>query len=387
MKRLLILILASQAICSCKVADKIPPQKRLYGGASVSVIRNDSLAGGEVPGFKTLLEDATRPAPNTMLFGYPYKVGFNYFLGEKKKETGLKEWFRKRLGEEPVFVDAFMVDQNVTNLRSLLDSYGYFNAGVRGRLEEKKVLGFARYEVEPNQRFVIDSVLIDPPAEGEFYEDFLSFSQHFKLPRYFNLERIKQERQNMYTSMRNIGYYYFRPEYIHILLDSAQRPAHLIARVTPREDIPAQAQRRYQINNIYVSIDKPSRMEQLDESSSSFDFFRGLVLDDPGEKYKDKIFLDAIAFRPGVLYNNDAVTVTSNRLLSLRNFRSIQSQFQVVNRLDSTLIDVYYNLQTNKRKTINVEANALSRSSGLAGTQVSLSWKTAILSGGRNALK
>jgi|GEM_PF-1093539 len=375
MKRLLILILMSQAICSCKVADKIPPQKRLYGGASVSVIRHDSLAGGEVPEFKTLLEDATRPVPNTMLFGYPYKVAFNYFLGKKKKETGLKEWFRKRLGEEPVFVDAFMVNQNVTNLTSLLHSYGYFNGRVTGELEEKKVLGFARYRVEPNQRFRIDSVLIDPPAEGEFYEDFLSFSQHFRLPRYFNLERIRDERQKMYTSMRNIGYYYFRPEYINILLDSAQRATHLIAKVAPREDIPAQARKRYQINNIYVNIDKPTRVEQLDESSSSFDFFRGLVLDDPGKKYKENIFLDAIAFRPGMLYNNDAVSVTSNRLLSLRNFRSIQSQFQVVNRLDSTLIDVYYNLQTNKRKTINVEANALSRSSGLAGTQVSLSWK------------
>jgi len=375
MKRLLILVLISQAIISCKVADKIPPQKRLYGGASVSVIRHDSLAGGEVPEFKTLLENTTRPVPNTMLFGYPYKVAFNYFLGKKKKETGLKEWFRKRLGEEPVFVDTYMIGQNVTNLTSVLHSYGYFNGTVRGSLKESKVLGFARYEVEPNQRFRIDSVLIDPPAEGEFYEDFLSFSQHFKLPRYFDLERIKEERQKMYTSMRNIGYYYFRPEYTNILLDSTRRPAHLIAKVAPREDIPAHAKRRYQINNIYVSIDKPTRVEQLDETSSSFDFFRGLVLDDPGQKYKDKIFLDAVAFRPGVLYNNDAVTVTSNRLLSLRNFRSIQSQFQVVNRLDSTLIDVYYNLQTNKRKTINVEANALSRSSGLAGTQMSLSWK------------
>ncbi|MCD8540002.1 MAG: hypothetical protein LRY55_09705 [Leadbetterella sp.] len=56
MKRLLILILMTQAAVSCKVADKIPPQKRLYGGASVSVVRHDSLAGGEVPEFKTLLE-------------------------------------------------------------------------------------------------------------------------------------------------------------------------------------------------------------------------------------------------------------------------------------------------------------------------------------------
>ena len=373
MRKLLLLILFVQVFQACKVADKIPPQKRLYGGAEVKVVKHDSLKGGEVPEFKTILEDATRPSPNTMLFGYPYKVAFNYWLGPKKKDKGFKEWFRKRLGEEPVFIDSYLVDQNVLNLQSILHSYGYFDGRVSGDLEEKNVLGFAKYQVEPNERYQIDSVIIVPPSEGDFNEDFLSFSQHFKFPKYFDLQIIKEERQEMYNSMRNIGYYYFRPEYINIQVDSNRAGARLSAKVAPREDIPTTAKKRYQINNIYVNIDKPTVINRRD--SSSFDFFRGLILDDPNKKYKEKIFLDAIAFRPGVLYNNDAVSVTSNRLLSLGNFRSIQSQFTVVNRLDSTLIDVYYNLQTNKKKTINFETNALSRSSGLAGTQVSLSWK------------
>ncbi|ADQ17959.1 surface antigen (D15) [Leadbetterella byssophila DSM 17132] len=373
MRKLLLLILFVQVFQACKVADKIPPQKRLYGGAEVKVVKHDSLKGGEVPEFKTILEDATRPSPNTMLFGYPYKVAFNYWLGPKKKDKGFKEWFRKRLGEEPVFIDSYLVDQNVLNLQSILHSYGYFDGRVSGDLEEKNVLGFAKYQVEPNERYQIDSVIIDPPSEGDFNEDFLSFSQHFKFPKYFDLQKIKEERQEMYNSMRNMGYYYFRPEYINIQIDSNRAGTRLSAKVAPREHIPTTAKKRYQINNIYVNIDKPTVINRRD--SSSFDFFRGLILDDPNKKYKEKIFLDAIAFRPGVLYNNDAVSVTSNRLLSLGNFRSIQSQFTVVNRLDSTLIDVYYNLQTNKKKTINFETNALSRSSGLAGTQVSLSWK------------
>jgi outer membrane protein assembly factor BamA len=368
------ILLLSFAIFSCKVSNKIPPQKRLYGGADVTIIKHDSLSGGEIPEFKAIVEDATRPLPNTMIFGWPYKVAFSFFLGEKKKETGLKEWLRKKIGEEPVFIDSYMIDQNITNLTSLLHSYGYFNAKVKGDFKEKKVMGYAKYQVEPNQRFEIDSTIVDAPLEGEFEEDFLRFSQNFKLPKYFDLEEIKTERQNMYSSMRNIGYYYFKPDYINILLDSTHKSAHLLAQVTPRNDLPAEAKKRYQINNIYVNIDNPTTITRQTEGSTVFNLFKGLVLNDPNNRFKERIFLDAIAFRPGTLYNNESVSLTNNRLLGLGNFKYMQSQFNVVNLLDSTLIDVYYNLQTNKKQSFNVEANALSRSSGLAGTQLILSW-------------
>jgi outer membrane protein assembly factor BamA len=383
----IVILLLSFGIFSCKVSNKIPPQKRLFGGSEVKVIKHDSLSGGEIPEFNAILEDATRPLPNTMIFGWPYKVAFNFFLGEKKKETGLKEWLRKKMGEDPVYIDSYMIDQNITNLTSLLHSYGYFNAKVKGDFREKKVMGYAKYQVEPNKRFEIDSTIVDPPTQGEFGEDFFSFSQNFKLPKYFDLEKIKTERQSMYNSMRNIGYYYFKPDFINILLDSTQKTAHLVAQVTPRNEIPTEAKKRYQINNIYVNIDNPTTISRQPEGSSVFNLFKGLVLNDPNGRFKEQIFSDAIAFRPGTLYNNDAVSLTNNRLLGLGNFKYMQSQFNVVNLLDSTLIDVYYNLQTNKKQTINFETNALSRSSGLAGSQLIMSWANKNLFKGAEQLR
>jgi len=47
----------------------------------------------------------------------------------------------------------------------------------------------------------------------------------------------------------------------------------------------------------------------------------------------------------------------------------------VVNGLDSSLIDITYILQTQKTKSFKAEANAITRSSGLAGSQVSISWQ------------
>ena len=93
------------------------------------------------------------------------------------------------------------------------------------------------------------------------------------------------------------------------------------------------------------------------------------------KKYKEDIFSDAIAFRPGTFFNSELQTITNNRLVGLSNFKFIKSYYEVVNRLDSTLIDVYYNLQTNKKKSIRIEANAITRSSGLAGSQLSLNWQ------------
>ncbi len=371
--RIVIFIGLTLALFSCKVADKLPPGQKLYGGSTVQLIENDSLSGPKPLQLHTLLEDATRPIPNTMIFGYPYKVGINYFLGEKKKDKGFKEWIRKRFGEDPVFIDPYLLEQNALNLSSILHSYGYFNAEVKTVLRTKKERGIAEYTATLHHRYKIDSVIISPPERNTFSEDFLQYSQNFRLPKYFNLERIKTERLAMSNAMRNMGYYYFKPEYIAVLMDSTLKRKSLVANVRPQSEIPSEAKKRYLINNIYVTIDNATHV--FEQSMGNFDFFRGLLLEDEGQNYKERIFLDAIAFRPGVLYNNDLVSLSNTRLLSLNNFRSIQSHFNVVNALDSTLLDVYYNLQTQKKKSLRVEANAISRSSGLAGTQFGLSWQ------------
>lgn len=357
---------------SCRVSNKIPEEKHLYGGADIHIV--DSLRQGRVPELKTKLEEAVRPHPNTMVFGWPYKVGFNFLIGEKKKDSGFKEWFRKRLGEEPVYIDNLSINQNLNNLTAFLQSYGYFDAEVSGELKRKKDLGYADYTVNLNQRYAIDSVIVEKPAEGGFYEDFGRFSGSFEFPDYFDLEAIKFSRQKMYNQMQNEGYYHFKPEHISILMDSTQNKYRLTAKIEPEDKIPVEAKRQYQINNIFVNIDSPTRIDSEFEGTSMFNLFRGLVMEDENLSFKERIFLDAIAFRPGQIYNNTAAELTNNRLLGLNNFKFIQSRMNVVNLLDSTLVDVYYNLQTIKRQTLHFETSAISRSSGLAGTQLSLSW-------------
>lgn len=378
LKYILIFSVLSLGISSCKVASKLPTGEKLYSGASLKIIKNDSLDSEKVNELKDQLLSFTRPLPNTtlplpFLSKYPYKVGFYYFFGKTKSEKGFKSWLKKNLTEEPVFINTVLVEKNAENLQSILKSKGYFHAKVEGKLAAKKTLASADYTATLNRRFGIDTIIF-VKGDGQFGIDFEKATVQFKPGEFFDLGKLKESRIEIDKTLRNEGYYYFKPDYIGIEADTSIKSQMVVLKVGPKPDIPEQAKRQYQINDIYVNID--TKTDILTNSDpNSLDFFRGLILDDPAKKYKEDIFSDAIAFRPGTFFNSDLQSITNNRLIGLSNFKFIKSHFEVVNRLDSTLIDVYYNLQTNKKKSLRVEANAITRSSGLAGSQLSLNWQ------------
>ncbi|MCP9769493.1 hypothetical protein EGI22_16435 [Lacihabitans sp. LS3-19] len=372
-KYILFLIGFAGVLSSCKVASKLPAGEKLYNGATINIIKNDSLKSENLVELKTTLLDLTRPLPNTKLFGYPYKVGFHYFIGNPKSDKGIRAWFKKKLAEDPIFINPILVEKNALNLENVLKSKGYFNAKVVGGLNSKKSLALAEYTATLNRRFAIDTVIL-VKGEGQFEEDFEIAAKGFEPGEYFDLTQIKQERLKIDKELRNKGYFYFKPEYVGIEADTTIKPQKVILKIGSKEDILPIAKRQYQINDIFVNIDSKTEIV-TNANENSLDFFRGLILDDPQKKYKEDIFSDAIAFRPGTFFNSELQTITNNRLVGLSNFKFIKSYYEVVNRLDSTLIDVYYNLQTNKKKSVRIEANAISRSSGLAGSQLSLNWQ------------
>ena len=370
---ILFFIVIGYVVSSCKVASKLPVGEKIYGGATVKIIKNDSLNSENLGELKTTLEELTRPLPNTNIKGYPFKVGFYYFIGKTKSEKGIKAWFKKKFAEDPVFLNAMIVEKNEENLKGFLRSKGYFNANVKGSYKSKKTLAFAEYTATLNRRFAYDTTII-VSGESQFQKDFSDAAAGFQSGKYFDLAEIKQQRINIDKKLRNKGYYFFKPDYVGIEADTVKKSKEVTIKVGLKPDVPRDAQRQYQINDIFVNIDSKTILHS-NADENSLDFFRGLIFEDTLKKYKEEIFTDAIAFRPGTYFNSELQTITNNRLIGLSNFKFIKSNFEVVNRLDSTLLDVYYNLQTNKKKSFRLEANAITRSSGLAGSQLSLNWQ------------
>jgi hypothetical protein len=372
LKNITLFITLATAIFSCSIEKKIPANQKLYGGEKTKIVYSDSIPKSRIPLLEETIEEKLQPIQNTAIFGYPYKVGMYYFYQNKTGKVG--KFFRKLskvIIEEPVFFDAIDLERNREGIKQYLINRGYFVAKVDAKLNTQNIINKAEYSLFPGPRYRIDSIFYSDTSSS-FQLDFVSEAKKMNLKPYFDLEVMKSERLKVESALREKGYFKYRPEYLQIKADSTVGNNRINISISPKENIPLSAIKQYQINDINVFIDEKP-ISNLEEEES-YDFFRGLILHDSVHRYKEKVFFDAIAFRPGTLYDNRIQSISNNRLLGLNNFKLINSDFQIVNRLDSTLINANYFFQTLKKKSLRAEANAITRSSGLAGSQLSLNW-------------
>ncbi len=361
------------SLSSCKIAKYLPAKSKIYGGSKVLMYYKENDKTELKEELLTQVELIIQPKENTKIGSYPYKVGVYYKLENSKTRFGK---FLNNLKiiqgqkEKPVFFTENILKKNEVNIRDYLKTRGYFDAKVDAISTIKELTHSAKYFVKMGPRYTIDSLILQNDTSSNFHKDFTKSLNKIKFGPYFDLNEIKTQRQKIEASMREIGYYAFRPDYISIIADTLSGKKGMTVKIEEKKEIPEIAKKQYQINDIFVSIDERP-LVSTDESS---DFFRGLILDDKNQKYKPELFSDAIAFRPGTLYDSRLQAISSNRLVGLGNFKLVNISFNIVNRLDSTLIDSYYYLQTSKSKAFRAEANAISRSSGLAGSQFSINW-------------
>ncbi len=369
--------LVSIMLTACNVRKYIPQGEKLYSGARVEMRSTDSSALKVPADIKLSVEEMIRPKPNTQLFGHPFKVGFYYLFGEPRSEKGFKNRIRKNLGEKPVLITQLMVEKNVQMIRQYLDAKGYFRSGIRGYLEPKDYRAGAVYDITLPRRYYLDSISYVADSTVVFERDFLKSEKKsiLKSGEPFDFETITSEIGNISGRMRNSGYYFFRPEYVGVKADSTDNHHRINLYMELKEALPANAGRQYQINDIFVFTDVSSGAEMNEKADLNADLFQGLVLTDSMKRYRERIFSDAIGFRPGNFYSSEQEEISLKRLVGLNNFRFVKTRFEVVNRLDSTLMNVYYYLQPQKRMTLRTELNGISRSSGLAGSQLSLNWQ------------
>jgi outer membrane protein assembly factor BamA len=367
-KYILLFLMAQVMLWSCSIKKNLPQQSKIYGGSKIVFFYDKADNQTLKEDLQIQVEGLIQPKENARVFGYPYKVGNYYLFNADKKKKGK---FISSLVEKPVFFQEKIISKNEKNISDYLITRGYFEAQVDGISTVKKITHSAKYFIKMGLRYRIDTLIISKDTNNQFQKDFSSTLQDVQLGTYFDLDVIKTERQKIENAMRQKGYYAFRPDYIEFIADTLGLKQGMKVSIKLKLNTPETAKKQYQINDIFVNIDEKPVINTSEET----DFFRGLILDDKNSKYNPSLFSDAIAFRPGTLFDSRLQSISSNRLIGLSNFKLVNSSFQIVNRLDSTLIDSYYYLQTMKAKSFRAEANAISRSSGLAGTQFSINWQ------------
>jgi outer membrane protein assembly factor BamA len=366
---------------SCNVAKRLPPNERLYVGTDINLSADSTVAKDDKENLAGQLKALARPRPNKTLFGIPYKVGFYYLLGEPKREKGLRAWFRRKFGEAPVLASAKAISSNATIFSGVMENEGYFRSSVSGKLVEDGYKARGVYDVRVPARYTIDSVsfLVDStPARRAMFN--ISPRTLLKAGEPYRFSTIQAEQQRISTTLKNRGFYYFLPDYVAVLADSAVGNHKVKLYVAIKPDIPAAAGLPYFIRNLYVypnynlanaSVNDTNRsMAYIAQSNTSL---RNVFIVDSARLYKSQLFNDILSLKPGQRFSSRAQDLTLSRFINVGAFKFVRNRFAPVQQGDSSFLDVHYYLTPYPKKSIRAEIAGTSRSNNLVGSELTLS--------------
>lgn len=341
---------------SCSTTKHLPEGEILYTGQKPMIVLNRSTSPvGEI----TLeeVEAALATAPNNSFLGSstmrtPFPIGLWFYNGFQQYERGVGRFLFNKFAAKPVLMSAVNPDIRVKAAHNLLRDYGYFNGRVsyqtftdpKDSLKQK-----LQYTVDMRNPYFIDTV---------FYQGFdrrttaiMERARRRSLispGEQFNVTDLDGERTRISTLLRNVGCYYFRPDYMTYQADTTLVPGgHVSMRLMPVAGMPEVAQKPFYVGNRSFYL-----LGREGESPTDSLVYKDLTI-----YYHDKLRV-----RPDMLYRwlnyqgyrrkrqvQDSTGIS--RLRSMQNLYSFYRQTRMQERLANVGIFRYSEMQYVPRDT------------------------------------
>lgn len=359
---------------ACSNSKRLTDGERLFIGSKVHV--KDREAGKKER--KIITKDLTgivRPKPNSTTLGMRLKLTMYNMAGDTKKKKGLRQWFRNKAGEAPVLVSSVQLSTNRDIMVNFLQNRGFFNAKVSGRFDSaRNKKSSAIFDVTTGPQYKINEVYFRRDSSEVAHDIDSNFSETLlKKGSPFNLDVIKAERVRMDRMLKEVGYFYFQPDYIIVVADSSigDHKVNMYVRLKHKE-IPAEAYRRFYINDVFIYANYRLRGKRQDTGKDGKIAIDGYYVIDNKATYRPEVFSQAMTFEKGDLYSLDEQNTSLSRLVNMGNFKFVKNRFELVN---DSLLDAYYYLTPYPNKSLRFEAGANTQNDNRAGTKGSISWR------------
>ena len=368
-------------VSSCSVKKHLPFGEKLYRGATV-IIKKDKDVKTSKGKLMKQLKVAARPSVNKFILGQPYKVWWWYVIGEPKRQTGLKAWFRKMLGEPPVLSSRITPKANAENMQAWLDNNGYFHSTVQGDTVNKNYFTKAIYKANISPQYKIKSITWVNDSSSLL--NVLQSSKRnsvLKVDNPYSLSDIDAERSRLDLRLKTKGYYFFNPDYIMAYADSTVGNRQVDLFLNVKKTTPNNAKHPYTINKITIFPNYTLLLPPPDTSKTGMLSFDTLLIRDTIHKFKPELFKQMITYRPGKIYSSKDQNTTLNRLINLGTFKFVKNRFAVVKDTSKYLLNAYYYLTPTKNKSLQAEIDGFTKENSYVGSILSMNWKN------RNAFK
>lgn len=364
-------------MAACSTTRRLEEGQTLYTGVNwikVNPTDNEKLPGEMVSEVK---KAANFKPNNPMPFMSPYvrtpfPVGLWVYNNMSDSAKGLKGAIYRWLVAQPVLISDVKMDARAKKMEQILDDNGYFGSTVRYELQyDKRNPKKARvnYTVDVSRPYLIDSVIYlnrDSVSLCHFIDSLARKNDYLQPGERFCVDSLKDVRVRITNSLRNRGFYYFRPEYIEFLADSLITPHRIAIKLTLADNMPDIAKDRFYTGKIQTtvlrrSLKNPGTPDTLDTSKGDVIVYRP-------SRLRKSLIPSCITFREGRLFSVRDMDRTQARLSRLGIFQNIQIQPVPSDSMRSRPeLDVYITTQFDRPMEATLEVNATSKSNSYIG--------------------
>lgn len=358
---------------SCSTTRRIPEGEQLYTGVKkVKYVKTQDTIGFPEE-LEVAIGDAVDVPPNNYwkLLGwhYPFPLGLWAYNNWPNPEHGFRHWLYEKFAKEPVLISDVRPEARVEMIDQMLDNSGYFRGSasyelVQGKKNKKKAQ--ILYTVTPGPAFPLDTVelLADTCSLNHLIDSLALKDPYLRAGERYCTDSLSAARTRITNSLRNRGYYYFRPDYIEYLADSLINRGHVALRLDLANDIPAWALKAYKTGHTTVTVKRYSGKQTPDTVQMRPDLT--LIQMQP-TRLRRQIVPECVRFREGRLFSVRNMNRTQTYLARLGIFKSIDIQAVPDTTTSEPTLNVFVDCQFDAPLEVSIEANASSKSNSYIG--------------------
>jgi hypothetical protein len=328
-----LLIFLTVAVTSCNPTKYVPAEESLLNENHVKV-NSDRIQ-------KNSLMPYIKQQPNKKIFGARFHLGL-YNLSNLKKENWFHKWLRE-IGEEPVIFDPYASVKSKDQIRSYVESKGYFDAKVSDTTTTSKQKTDVFYNVVLLPPYTIRNIY-NEIADSNVKKLYLFDSMNCVIQRGkpYDVDILQAERSRFERFVKDHGFYGFSGDHIFFKVDSTvgNRQVDIyygikqFMTVDESNKINMVQHPIYKVKSIYIYPEYiPKDALEGGESylkGQDTTFYKGyyFISSKKTERVKYDLILQSLYLKPGATYNFTNTEQSQSHLLTLKVYR---------------LVNIYYN--------------------------------------------
>ena len=349
----MVVILSLGILCSaCSVTRKLSPGEYFLQRVE---IEDDKQTPKQERIRSTTLEEYVRQSPNKRFLGTNFYV-WAYNLANPNKDNWWNN-LKRKVGEEPVLLDTLLTEKSAQNLKTYMDSRGYYSSQVEYSIDttRRRKRAFVSFKTIQNEPYRIKSISYDfrdnqlaPVIEAD------TASSLLKVGNIFDITALDKERQRITSYLNDRGYYNFSINNIEYRVDTLGNNREASIRMIVKRNITGYDERGRAIMdnnrifriteiNVMPEYDPATEREVASQRMVDTTFYQGLNIISEGKpNVRPAVLRTAIPLTPNTLYNSSQVERTYSEIMSLGYFKSARIAFEELPRgVDDSLMVNY----------------------------------------------